>query len=285
MTSLYNTLGYNFDDPNGDVNTLSVNTITHLNTMPSMIKPWQVTDMINNDIGGYFQNPVANTVHAMSNTANLIMSTCATANGLQGSTGTITSLFATIKNSGLANTCLNYIDHTDRISGVVTYSPSEEINLSIDQYVIKPYYKSAVAVGRLVMYLTNQTDNITNTSPIMGSFTSLLVGPQLSDSDNTITIYYNLIANSISTSLDINGNVVATSSLTLDQVNNINTGISNTITFLTTRQTHDENFFTNSNDLVSKFQSINQFGQTGETQNYLINNFIGSPKLLSRINT
>ena len=47
-TGLYNTLGYNFDDPNGDVNTLSDNTIAHLNTMPEMIKSWQVTDIINN---------------------------------------------------------------------------------------------------------------------------------------------------------------------------------------------------------------------------------------------
>jgi hypothetical protein len=284
-TGLYNTLGYNFDDPNGDVNTLSDNTISHLNTMPEMIKSWQVADIINNDVGGYYQNPVANTVQVMRNTVNLITSTCTSANGLQGSTSTITDIFNTIGNNTLANTCLSYIEHTDRISGVVAYAPSQDVNLAIDQYVVKPYYKTAIAVGRLVMYLTNQTDAITNTSPIMGNFTSLFVGPQLSDSANTISIYYNLISSSITYSSDVNGNTIATSSLTLPQVNTINDGIANTIIFLTTRQTHDENFFTNSNSLVTKYQAVNQFGQIGETQNYLINNFIGSPKLLSRINT
>lgn len=279
MTGLYNTLGYNFDDPNDNIKTLSDNTLTHLNSMPEMIKAWQATDILNNDVGGYFENPVLSATTSIRDTVNLIMATCLTANGVQGSTSTITTLFHNIAINTLPTTCSNYIDHTNRLSGVTPYGENQALSAT------KPYYQTATATGRLMMYLTHQTDNITDSSPVMGNFTSLFVEPQLVTKYNTLLTYYNQIVNSITYSLDINSYSVATSDLTLSQVSAIDAEISSTITFLTTRQTHDETFFTNSRNLISKYQSTNQFSQTGETQNYLINNFIGSSKLLSRINT
>jgi len=267
-TGLYAKLGYNFDDPNNIIQPLSANIQSEMARIPAFMTEASARTMINGDTTVYFQNPVKTPVQSISNSANSIISICSELNG---------NIPQTSVCSTLVNACQSYITHTNNISGLTDINAVAQL----DQVT----YKTAVSVGTLILHLTNQTDGIINTSPILGNFTSLFVGPQLSASANTISIYYNLISNSISTSLDINGNVVATSSLTLDQVNNINTEISNTITFLTTRQLHDQTFFQNSKDIVNAFANCKDLKNFGETEKYLINNFIGTPELINIINT
>jgi hypothetical protein len=71
-TGVYTTLGYNFNDPNGDIQTLSANTLAHLNTMPEFITSWQAQDIASNSVGGYFQNPTANDVNNIITLSNQI---------------------------------------------------------------------------------------------------------------------------------------------------------------------------------------------------------------------
>jgi hypothetical protein len=72
-TGVFATLNYNFNDPNGAVKEYSANTQAHLNTMPAFIESWQAQDIANNDVGGYFQNPVANVTQSIWTVANTII--------------------------------------------------------------------------------------------------------------------------------------------------------------------------------------------------------------------
>ena len=68
------------------------------------------------------------------------------------------------------------------------------------------------------------------------------------------------------------------------QTNTITNYTTTTITFLTTRQTHDQTFFENSKNIVISHTNVD-FGSFGEIEKYLINNFIGTPELTNIINT
>jgi hypothetical protein len=260
-TGVYATLGYNFSDPNGDVLNLSANTVAHLNSMPAFIDTWQAQDIANNAVGGYYQNPVA------SNTSSIItisqtMITVANTGASQNIANC--DLIITAAN-GLYNNASSFLAHTDRISGVTPF---------VGQDVVNPYYDTAMGLGKTALYITNQTDSITNTSPILGSFTSILIGPQV-DSAN-VTLANNLVTLT---------NGVTANNLTETQISQILSDISNTNTLLITRQNADVTYYTNLRSFVDKYNSVKKFSNMGETETYLVNNFVGTDKIKERINS
>jgi len=284
MANTFFKLGYNFDDPNNDILELSANTIEHLESMPPFVVDWQSGDMANNAVGGYFENRVGPTANMIYLAANTVIGYCANANGLQGSTGTITSLFADIAISNITTVCTSYSNHTDRLSGVTDYSDYiTDAGTSIS--ATKPFLRTAVSLGKMAAYITYQTDGIINSAPILGSFTSLFVGPQINVANTIIQTYPALVNNSITFSTDANGNLIATSSLSLGQVIAIKEQFANTAGFMNTRVSHDETVFTNTKTFVRELSTVRQFTSMGETETYLANNYIGTNKLLSRINS
>jgi len=259
-TGVYATLGYNFSDPNDDVLTLSANTIAHLNSMPAFIDSWQAQDIANNTVGGYYQNPVA------SNTSSIIsisqtMITVANTGASQNIANC--DLIITAAN-GLYNTATSFLAHTNRISGVTPF---------VGQDVENPYYDTAMGLGKTALYITNQTDNITNTSPILGSFTSILIGPQISSANVTLV-------NSLVTLT----NGVTANNLTQSQITQILANISSANTLLFSRQTADVTYYTNLRTFVDNYNTVKKFTNMGETETYLVNNFVGTDKIKSRIN-
>jgi hypothetical protein len=50
-----------------------------------------------------------------------------------------------------------------------------------------------------------------------------------------------------------------------------------------TRKLHDENFYTNSKTLMDDFAKVRQFSSMGQSQTALIENYIGTDKLITRI--
>ena len=124
------------------------------------------------------------------------------------------------------------------------------------------------------MYITNQTENITNTSPILGSFTSILIGPQVG-SANTV----------LANDLIILDNGVTANNLTEAQISQILSDISNTNTLLVTRQAADVTYYTNLRSFVDEYNSVKKFTNMGETETYLVNNFVGTAKIKERINS
>jgi hypothetical protein len=259
-SGVYATLGYNFNDPNGDILPLSTETQAHMNSMPAFIDAWQAKDIANNAVGGYFQNPVSSNTNTIITTAqNLI--TIANTGASQNLDGC-----AIIESSANALYFLSqsFLAHTNRLSGVTPFTGQDLIN---------PYYDTAMGLGKTALYITNQTDAITNTSPIMGSFTSILVSPQ-------VGIY----AGILQSDLIILTDAVTANTLTPEQATQIDANISNTTTYLTNRINADITYYANLRAFVENYNQVKQFSNMGETQTYLINNFIGTPKLLSRLN-
>jgi hypothetical protein len=270
-TGVYATLGYNFDDPNGDIVQLSANTVAHLNSMPAFIESWQAKDIADNNVGGYYQNPVAANTNSIITLAGNII---AEANGI-ANLGTIYTEANTLQ-----LTATNFLEHTDRISGVTPF---------VGQDVENPYYDTAIGIGKTALYITNQTDNITNTSPILGSFTSILIGPQIGQNASQIQNYVILIQNSLNTeeTMDEGGNTITTttSNLTPSQISDIETGLLNTNALLYDRQTGDVTYYTNLRAFVDKYNTTKKFTNMGETETYLVNNFVGTDKIKERINS
>jgi hypothetical protein len=295
--SVFQRLGYNFDDPENIVGQLSDGAIKYLDSFPPILKEWQLNDLANNDVGGYFQNPVSNVVQDIRNTSNTLITLLSAnpstnTNAVTGTTSTIDSIFINI-NTNLSdissNTAPKFIVHTDRMSSVTPLGASnaEVLNVSsFEDSATQPHYQTAISVGRILLVLTHQTDEISNSAPVLGSFTSLFVGNTLSNLSNSLSTYFDLINDSITitgsgTEIDP---FVRTSSLSLSTVQNIQNTVIEIKDTMNTRRDHDLTFFSNSQKVFSDLASMGQFSQLGEVQKILINDFIGTPKLITRIN-
>ena len=284
MPSLFSRLNYNYTDTNSVISELSTEVRTTLDSMPQMLTPWQAADMANNDIGGYFINPCANITSNIWSTSNNLINVT---NSLQGS-GNLTGLwtqirstFGYISNSATGNTQAgDFLAHTNRISGITS------ITVSSDQGVANlPHYETAIQTGKAVVSLIYQTEGVSNNAPIMGNFTSLFVANDLISLYNTMSTY----ANTINSSISISGSgsemdpFIRTSNLTFNTVNAIATTANSANSILYTRRVHDEQFYKNSLAILTDYKQARGVGSTGQTEDFLIKNYIGSSKLLSRI--
>lgn len=289
MTTIYGRMGYNFDAPD-NIKNFSNNVIEHLNTAPSLVNTWQEEDIATSNVGGYFKNPVGTVTTNLRNLANTYLSEPFGSDVFQGSTAEITSLFANtiIKLEEISgNTGYDFYKHTNRISGAITLDDS--IAEDPDNRDL-PHYITASALGRVLVYLVYKTDEVSNTSPILGNFTSILIEDDLNAYYNTLSDYYDTVNNSITVSSTTVGTppntvtiITHTSNLSLDVVTSFSTEVANLANTLEVRRTHDENFYTNSTNILNDFTTVTQFSSIGEFQRTLLLNYIGSDKLLERI--
>ena len=283
MATLFSRLNYTFTDPNSVISPLSNNVKRTLDGMPKMLEPWQAEDLATSNTGGYFVNPCANITTNIWTTSNTLVSV---ANNVQGSgnlTGLWTQIHTTlsyISNSPTGNTQAgDFLAHTNRISGVTS------IDVSGDQGVANlPHYETATQTGKALVSLIYQTDGVSNNAPIMGNFTSLFVANDLIVIYNTLSTYANIVNNSITTTIDpITFLPINTSNLTYNVVNSIATTANSANSIFYERRVHDEQFFKNSSDLLIDYKKVRGIGNSGQAESYLIENFIGSNKLLSRL--
>ena len=283
MATLFSRLNYTFTDPNSVISPLSNNVKRTLDGMPKMLEPWQAEDLATSNTGGYFVNPCANITTNIWTTSNTLVSV---ANNVQGSgnlTGLWTQIHTTlsyISNSSTGNTQAgDFLAHTNRISGVTS------IDVSADQGVANlPHYETATQTGKALISLIYQTDGVSNNAPIMGNFTSLFVANDLIVIYNTMSTYANIVNNSITTTIDPTTFLsINTSNLTYNVVNSIATTANSANSIFYERRVHDEQFFKNSSDLLIDYKKVRGIGNSGQAESYLIENFIGSNKLLSRL--
>jgi hypothetical protein len=80
-------------------------------------------------------------------------------------------------------------------------------------------------------------------------------------------------------------NVTNVSNLTGSQINTIITHIQTANTLIDIRRNHDITFFRNSAQVVQDFGKVSQFSNMGPIDTQLANNYIGSDKLVSRLNS
>ena len=266
---VFHSFGYSFDDPNGHIQELSQDTIEHLDAMPPFITDWQAQDIANKDFDGYYQNPMQSITMLIYQNANAISELANTGNGVLN--------LVTVRNSAtqLRSNAQEFLSHTSRLSGLTPYVGTDNIN---------PYLDMAMSFGRTAMYITQQTDGITNNAPIMGSFTSLMIEPQLIANNNTLLTYKNQVEGSINMSFDIVlQQNVHTSNLTTQQITNINTHITNLNNYMQTRRIADIDFYSNVKYFIEGYNKTKKLNNMGETEKYLIMNLIGTEKAKTRI--
>jgi hypothetical protein len=278
MATLFQKLGYNYSDPHGDITNYSSDTLDHLKSLPSIIETWQTQDISDSNVSGYYQNPLSTVSTTISVRANGIYSTL-NSNVSYTNTG-VSAVMANVANlaNNLVTTANNFKDHTDRVSGVTSYNDYiTEAGSSIAS--TKPFRETIKGFSKLLVYIIYQTDGISNTSIINGSQTSLFTGPEMNVYVSSIQTYSNTINVSLTTTPN------GTSNLTLTQANTLYSGISDMITFMDTRRTHDETFFTNMKTMVSDYQKTREFTNMGSSETKMLNNYTGTSKLLTRINS
>ena len=265
---LWQSFGYNFDDPNGRIQTLSIDTQEHMNSMPAFLEPWQVTDIVNRDFGGYYQNPIASVALSIKTSAEVIYAAANTANGVSNLANTASAAAA------LVSSAAEMLNHTNRLSGVTPFTGTDQVN---------PYLDMILGNGRTVMYVANQTDGIVNSAPIMGNMTSLLIEPQLSANSNPLIIYKSDVVNSISSAANGTGYITATSNLSGTMITTINTFMTNLTTYMNYRRTSDVNFYSNVKTFLNGYNETKKLSNLGETGKYLMNNLIGTEKAKTRL--
>ena len=263
--SIFGRLGFDSANTSSVVAPLSDNVISTLEKMPPLLNDWQQADSSNNVVGGYFVNPVANVTQGIWNTANTII----TIPGLQES---LPSIYLTVSN--LRSSCNSFYRHTDRMSGVSSM---------LDEPT-QPHYTTAIGIGKVIMYIVFRSDGVQNNAPLMGSFTSLTVNDTLTTMNTSISGYKTTIQTSILVTSDEFGTTYS-SNLTPTQITTINSNLNSIRNVMDTRRTNDVNFFNNSRNIVNEYNMLSEFGTPGQSEKYLINNFIGTDKLKSRINS
>jgi hypothetical protein len=267
--SIFGRLGYDSANTSNVVTPLSNNAISTLSRMPPLLNDWQTEDSSNSDVGDYFVNPVANVTQDIWNTANTII----TITGLQEA---LPDIYSTVND--LRSSCNNFIRHTNRISGVSSM---------LDE-PLQPHYNTAIGISKIVMFIVFRSDGIQNNAPLMGNFTSLTINDTLTTMNTSISTYSANIANSISLSTfgtPPDEYTSYTSNLTPTQISTVTAGLNSIINVMDTRRTSDVNFYNNSRAIVNDYSTLNQFSNPGQSEKYLINNFIGTDKLKSRINS
>jgi len=256
--SIYARLGFNFDTAKFDgADTLSSGVLNFLSNTSINLSQWQIDDISSNTVYGYYQNPHNDNLGILSVFVTGIASYANTINYNYNNT----DLANTMANVALStySSLQNFANHTNNLSGVTR---------STDP-TLYPDLNSALAVGRQMLNITNKSDGVQNNTPILGNFTSLYIGPDLSSQANVLANDYIVLSNSFSG---------ANSNVSNATMNTIILDIQTLQTLIDTRKNEDITFYTNSNEIMQEYFTVLQFSNLGATQNSLIE-LIGTDKL------
>lgn len=269
--SIYSRLPYNFTPANSEILVLSDSTKSHLNSMPRLLSDWQIDDISDSNVGGYFKNPVGNLantlivntsiIQAISNTVNPSIKT------LWGDKHIAAQNLSNSANSLLVESLL-FESHTSNVSGV------NSINSGGDDAVDFPYYDTAMGFGKLMIYLTHESDGVLNTTPTIGSMTSLFIEEELTSNVNIINTDLASINSSFSGGFY---------TLSNSEINVIATHIETANNLIATRRNHDILFFREAKSIITDYGTVNKFSNMGETQTKITTQYVGSDKLKQRL--
>jgi hypothetical protein len=268
--SVFARLNYSFDDAKfGDSIYLTDQAKKFLELAPPDVTEWQQNDIADDVVSRsrYYVNPTADVCSTLLANANIIFES---ANSDPANTFTQTG--AGNAAMDLANTTALFIteiiafkSHTDNISGL-TIATSNSTTI--------PQFDSVVSIGQQLLTLTNTTDGISNSTPMLGSLTSLFIGDDLANN--------NLIIHTDRLAMDA-ANVGGISSLTANQINLIITHVQTANTLVSTRRYHDWNFYEKSYQILSDYYFVKKFTNMGNTSTYLVNNLIGTDLIKTNI--
>jgi len=267
--SIFARLNFDASASGNSVQALANNTIKHMESLPPLMTTWQQGDVANNATTGYYKNPVANVTTDITNSANSIIAIT----GIQSSNANIVFV--------AANTLLaagnQFLAHTDRLSGVT------QINANT---ISLPHFKTVMSTGKIMMYITYQSDGVQNNAPIVGGLTSLYKNDELLTFYTKIQGYSTQITNSMYSYSD-GGEIPVTvyqCNLSSTILNSMVANLASITTFMDTRRNADVAFFTASQEIVSNYNDVKVFNNMGQTETELMN-LVGSDKILQRLNS
>jgi hypothetical protein len=279
MSSVYGRLGFPSSDPiaNSSISDYSTGVTNQMELMPKFLNEWQTKDMVESNVGDYFQNPTAISAYGTWGLANTVL-------GWPGATGDSSDVTQSLTNTYMAaahisaNSANTFIYTTNRLSNVV--DPGDD--------TVTPHFELAMGVGKLMAYLTYQTDGVSNNSPMLGSFSSILATNTLNSLYSTLVNSVALYANTITvhmTGLPPNVIYTYTSNIGLDNAKTLENAMVSLDNLMTVHPLQDTIFYNNSRAVLDDFTTLRQFNDMGYTETELLTKHIGSPKLLSRITT
>ena len=262
MSSIFQRLGFNFDTNRfGDAQYLSPGAEAYLKAAPIELASWQQSDIANGNIQttNYYKNPLAaNCTLIVANTANII--TFTTTVPFDYDLGANATLLSTA--TKLQSEINSFVSHTNNVSGVTLMTSNTDVIPSLD---------SATSIGNYLLRIVNVSDEIQNTTPLLGSMTSLFVGTEI----NSNVAVVNTVLQILNSSVALNGNCYLSQTQVLSLSNTLN--VLNT--FVSYRRVSDWNFFANATSIVMDTVKLSAFNNLGNTQLYLINNLIGTDQL------
>jgi hypothetical protein len=263
--------------------TLTANSLNLLSSLPQMLTSDQKNKLSNTSSGTTFQNqefyvnPVANACISLTANVNsiitLVNTTITTANFTSAPAEAATFLTAA---ENFLIEIASFKSHTDNISGVAAQSQNSEPLLAININAANiPDYEKCITVGNEVLRLVYQTDNVQNTLPILGNFTSLFINDELTaNSVNVAKVLTSINASwDGATSSNMNAATLLTHTNTINSVN----------TFIVTRRTSDYDFYNEELRILNDVIKIKQVSTVGNSEKFLINNYIGTTTLKTLI--
>ena len=270
MTTVYERLGLDLDTAlfgaAANLSSEAANSLIFIADNTPPMPQWQ-KDAVTN--GGevpivrtsYFQNPMANSLANISASALSIYNTAEFCNDYA------TSAIA----SGLLVNANTFTQHTNNISGV---------SLVTDANV--PSYDMASAVGQQIMMILAKVDgntSVTNTAPILGSFSSLFVANSIQSNANVLYVYAGEYANSLIS----DGEGGYYSAMGPEILANMRSYMSNTSSTMNTRETFDKDYYVNVRQIIQDYSFMQQFNTMGGTNTYLTTNIIGTKELANNL--
>lgn len=273
----FDRMNFNAASAGSSVTEFPEETKNHMKAIPPQLNTWQKADLNNNDVGGYFQNPVGSVTTSIGTTANNI--------SLLPHIGEVANL-ALVRSTAnsLSLAASNFMGHTNRLSNLVEPN-TNTTNL--------PHYNTASAQGKYLMYIFSETDGVQNTAPMMGHFTSLVCKDELTLGYSTVAGYPAYIQNHIiETVTDYPGDesnpaysvTTYSTNLTPTMAGTLITEMTNLAAIMNTRRTNDVNFYNAGKTIIDQYNTLKQFSSMGVSQSDMMQ-IIGSDKLKSRLNS
>jgi len=264
MTTVYSRLGYNFDTKRfgnaANPSSGAANTMATIANSTPPVSNWLKTDLAAGGIvkTNYLYNPTASNLASMLSSTITIVNAAISANS---------NNYASLANAGnnLIISLNSFKSHTDNISGITTVS-----NPNV------PSYSTASSIGLqnfLTISKTDGANTLTDTTPILGSFTSLFI-PDILQANTIQLTYY---------ATEMTANAIP--NISNSEIVNITNYCTNTASILDTRRTADWSFYQNSVQVSQDYGFLMQFNNMGGTSNYLIKNVIGTPAFVAKLNS
>lgn len=258
MGSIYARLGFNFDTTNfnGD-DTLTPGVQNYLSNSSINLSEWQIGDIANTAVGGYYENPYNDNLGELSVFITGINVYANTQAYGYNNPDLANTMLASAQSAQTALT--NFTNHTNNLSGVTRSSNT----------ALYPDLNSGLNIGRQILQIVNKSDNVQNNTPILGNFTSLYIANTVTQYTNTIRNDYIILANSFSG---------ANSNISNSQMNTIIFDVQSFTNEVNSRTNSDISFYTNSYEVLNEYLYVSQFSNLGATQNNLIE-IVGTDKL------